>query len=83
MPHWLDAIKEEVVTNSSLQALQARIQQGEAIGLWKIVEGIILFKGRIYLVPDSKLTTSIINEFHRSTHEGYVKTFKKIKASFH
>lgn len=83
LPHWLDAIKEEVATNSTLQALLARIQQGEAVGPWREIEGIILFKDRIYLPSESKLTSTIINEFHGSTHEGYVKTFQRIKADFY
>ena len=43
---------------------------------------LFLFKERIFLSPDSKLTKTIINEFHGSTPEGHVKTFQRIKANF-
>ncbi|KAL5803158.1 hypothetical protein ACOSQ4_031463 [Xanthoceras sorbifolium] len=83
VPHWVDAIKEEIEGCHSLQELKHRILQDEAVGLWKFVEGIILFKDRIYLANDSKLIQDIIGEFHGSTHEGFVKTFQRIKANFY
>ena len=49
IPHWVDAVKEELQANSSLGELKQQIQQGEAIGPWKIVDGLILYKERIFL----------------------------------
>ena len=83
MPHLVDAIKEEIKSNPLLQELKRNILQEEAVGPWKFVDGIILFKDRIYLAHDSKLVRDIIGEFHGSTHEGFVKTFQRIKANFY
>lgn len=47
-----------------------------------MVDGIILFKDHI-LVLKSKITTTIINKFHGSTHEGYVKNHQGIKVNFY
>ncbi|KAI9160053.1 hypothetical protein LWI28_004616 [Acer negundo] len=83
VPHWLEAIKDEVAIDYTLQVLQEKIQQGEALGPWKLVDGIILFKDRIYFAMNSKLALAIIKEFHGSTHEGYVKTLQRIKSKFY
>lgn len=48
-----------------------------------MVDGIIFFKEQIYLPPNSKLTSSIIDEFHGSTREGYMKTLQRIKSNFY
>ena len=42
-----------------------------------------MFKDKIYLNPESKLVNNIIGEFHGSTHEGFVKTFQRIKSNFY
>ena len=82
LPYWLGAIKDEVKNQPFLQILYSIIQQGEAIGPWRVADGVILFKERIFLPLDSKLTETIINEFHGITHKGYVKTFQRIKVNF-
>ncbi|KAH7575754.1 hypothetical protein JRO89_XS02G0209200 [Xanthoceras sorbifolium] len=68
-PHLSEAIKEEVASGSTLQAPQDKIQHGEVLGPWKLVDGIILFKDHIYFAIDSKLTPAIIKKFHGSAHE--------------
>ncbi|KAL5820767.1 hypothetical protein ACOSQ3_022649 [Xanthoceras sorbifolium] len=83
LPHWIESIQDEVKNDPQQQALSAWIHQGEAIGPWQVVNGIIMFKKRIYLSPESKLPPTIINEFHGSIHKGYVKTFQQIKSDFY
>ena len=83
IPYLLEVIKEEITIAPTLQELQQRIQQGEALVPWYLVDGIILFKGRMYLPTNSKLNTIIINELCGSTNERYVKTLQRIKANFY
>ena len=82
IPHWVDAIKEALELDFAVKELIENIQQNEALGPWKLVDGLILYKEHIYLPSSSTLTNDIIREFHGSTHEGYVKTFHVIKANF-
>jgi len=58
VPHWLDAIKEELVEDSTSQILRENIQQGEAVGPWKEIDGIIFFKDHI---SSNKFSTSYID----------------------
>lgn len=56
----MDAIKEELKANVSMEELRDQIQQGEAIGPWKLVDGLILYKERIFLPSASHLTHDIV-----------------------
>ena len=50
IPHWLEAIKLELETYSSLQELmKGKIQKDEAIRPRKLLEGIILFKDQVLM----------------------------------
>ena len=83
IPHWLDAIQEETITDPNLQVLRTRIFQGGVVGPWKEIDGVILYKDRIFIASNSDLVQDVIKEFHGSTYEGYVKTFQRIKATFY
>ena len=51
----------------------------------KVVDDIIYYKGRIYLVPKSKLKAKILEETNDSPlgkHQGYLKTYRKIRERF-
>lgn len=47
------------------------------------MDRLILYKEHIFLPTASYLTHDIIQEFHGSTHEGYVKTSQRLKANFY
>lgn len=49
VPNWVEAIKQEIESSVALQELFQRIKDEEAIGLWKIMDGVIFFKAKIYL----------------------------------
>ena len=83
LPHWLKPIQTETQAAPKAQALVNLIQEGEAIGPWKYKDGLIFFKGRIYLLPRSSLIRPIIVEIHDGTHEGFFKTMKRLKHVFY
>lgn len=52
---------------------------------YKVVEGIILYKNRIYLTPGLKMKATIIKEFHDSPlvgYQGYSKTYKQVREKY-
>ncbi|GKE65366.1 hypothetical protein Tco_1519527 [Tanacetum coccineum] len=71
IPGWLDVIKEEQSTSSNVQRIIRLIHSDEAGGPWNFQDGILYFKGRIYLDKDSPSLQLIIEQFHNSTHEGF------------
>ncbi|KAA8517098.1 hypothetical protein F0562_017391 [Nyssa sinensis] len=60
IPNWVEAIKEEVKSNSDLQGLIKRIKGGKAVGPWEFKGGVIFFKEIIYLAKNSPLIKDII-----------------------
>jgi len=83
IPHWIEPIQEEILQEKELQDLVLKIQQGEALGPWSYKSGLIFFKGRIYLRPQSTLTKEIIHELHSGSHEGFHKMWHRLKSVFY
>jgi hypothetical protein len=52
---------------------------------YRIVDDIIYYKGRIYLVPESSFKKRVLQAFHNSSlagHQGFLKTYRQIKERF-
>jgi hypothetical protein len=52
---------------------------------YRIMDEIIYYKGRIYLVPDSSFKKRVFQSFHDSSlagHQGFFKTYRWIRESF-
>jgi hypothetical protein len=83
IPHWIEPIQQEVQQNPNLIALSEKIQQQNLQGPWCMQNGLIYFKGRIYLNSTSPIIAFIISEFHNNTYEGYQKGLKRIWSVFY
>ena len=59
------------------------VKDGEVVGLWRLQDRILFFKKNIYLEEDSALIPDIIEQFHNSTHEGFLKTFHRIRENLY
>ncbi|KAL6002417.1 hypothetical protein ACLOJK_034349, partial [Asimina triloba] len=57
LSNWVAAIKEEISSKTDLQDLVQRIQGDEAVGPWKLVDGVIFFKER---VPSCRFTITLM-----------------------
>lgn len=53
------------------------------LGPWQYKEGLLFFKDRIFLSENSALITAILEQLHGGFHEGYHKTFQRIRANFY
>lgn len=81
--NWLDIVKEEIQSNTDLRALVQHAQTGEAIEPWRFEDDILFFKDKIYLAGDSPLIPILLDQFHGSTHEGFVKTLQRVCLNFY
>jgi hypothetical protein len=63
--------------------LVSKVKEDEAVGPWVLRDGLLFFKERIYVAPESTLQQDIIAQFHDSSHEGFLKTFHRIRANFY
>jgi hypothetical protein len=59
------------------------VKEGEVMGKWELRDGLLLFKDRIYLAPNSSLCNDILGQFHDTTHKGVLKTFHRVRANFY
>lgn len=53
------------------------------MGPWESQDSILFFKERIYLPENSPLIPTIIQEIHDSSHEGFYKSFHRIREVFY
>lgn len=75
-------IKKELTTRPALQPLIEKVKAGKALGPWDFSDGLVWYKHKIFLPPDSELTRTIISFVHDSCHEGYLKTLYRITRDF-
>ena len=78
-----DQLRQEINGNSNLSALRDAIRGGVKPVQWSVVDGLILFKGRIFVLPSSDLLLSILESVHGAGHEGVHKTVHRLWADFH
>lgn len=65
-----------------VQSLIAPIQVGKIQGHWKVMNGLLYHKGKLFLNSDSIPIPIIVQEMHTSMHEGYEKTIVRVKQVF-
>lgn len=78
----LDQIRQEINGDSALSVLRDAIR-GVKPATWKVVDGLILFKGRVYVSPSSSILPAILESVHAVGHDGVHKTLHRLQADFH
>lgn len=78
----LKAIRREIEASLELSQLQQRILQGELGSDWIAQDGLIFFKGRLYLLPTSPIIPTLISFIHAMAHEGELKTLHHLCHDF-
>jgi hypothetical protein len=80
---WLEVIKEEIGRNPEMQHLAQKVREGEALGPWHYKDGLLFYKENIFLPESSSLIPTIMDQIHGGFHEGYHKTFQRIRANYY
>lgn len=78
-----ELVRSEIQQSDQLQQLLKNIQEEEAIGPWEYKNGLIFFKGRVYLLPASPLVEVVLSSVHNGSHEGYEKTLHRVAKDFY
>jgi hypothetical protein len=78
-----DDIKQEINGDVELSALPDAIRGGAKPTPWSVVDGLILYKDRVYVAPPSNLRQCILEQVHGAGHEGVHKTLHRLRADFH
>lgn len=85
LPQWdfLDTIKAEHVTSEEVQLQVQSIHSKEPSPSQIFEDGLLFYKGRIFLPKLSSLVETIISYVHNNSHEGYQKTLHRITRDFY
>jgi hypothetical protein len=75
--------QEEVATQPDMVQIRTAIEAGTAAAGWKIVDGMVLFKGRILLPATSALWPVVLCHAHDSGHERVQKTLARLRVQFY
>lgn len=82
--HWdlLAEIRTEQHGSEEVQLLINKVQESASSQSWDVQDGLLLYKGRIFLPKLSPLIDRIISSIHNSCHEGYQKTLYRLNREF-
>ena len=78
-----DEVRQEINGDSSLSELRDAIRGGAKLEAWSVVDGLILYNGRVYISSASALGPAILELVHGAGHEGLHKTLHRLRAGFH
>ena len=86
-PTWVADLKASYGTDSAIKDIIAAFQEGNTPPKgFSLMDGLLFFKGRIYLGSNSPLKSSILHHVHNGPlggHSGYVKTLHRVKQDFY
>lgn len=86
IPSWIEELRREHASDPSIQALHAQLQQGLLDpARYTEHDGVLFYKGRFYLSPQSPFREKVLKQMHDSPiggHSGYHKTYHRIKKDF-
>lgn len=71
VPNWISTVKEEMQVNNQLQNVVQSFKQGKLFEDWNYRDGVLYFKGQIYLDHQSSLVVVIVGEMYSQAHEGF------------
>jgi hypothetical protein len=77
-----DTLKAEVLADPQVKALHDRLTTGTAPEEWALVDGLLLYKGKIFVPDASTLWTPLLQQAYEAGHEGMEKTLHRWRASY-
>lgn len=81
-----EALEEEVEKDEMLQKLKADLIAGKEMKGFHLVEGKLLYKGRMVLTKSSSFIPNLLREYHDSPtggHSGEVKTYLRLASEWY
>ena len=70
-PTWLEEVTEEYLLDEKASKLLAELTISKSVGPFSLAQGIIHFKGRIWLHANSKLKKKVLQALHASAVAGH------------
>lgn len=78
-----EVLRTELRTDVQALALRADMAQGKAPDGWTDVDGMLLYKGRLFVPDASTLWPQLLAQAHEAGHEGIQKKLTRWRSSFY
>lgn len=65
-----DTLRAEQATDKQVATIRKQLDDGSATSGWQIVDGLLLFKGRVFIPDESPLWHQLLAAVHYVGHEG-------------
>jgi hypothetical protein len=79
----LDRIRATHDTDPTLRALRDELLADQRAAPWALTDGLVTFRGRVYLPPTSPLLLELVAATHDDGHEGVQRTLHRLRRDFH
>jgi hypothetical protein len=81
--HRPNSLRAEVATDPQIQDVRQQLAAGIVSPGWTELDGLLLFKGKVYVPHASTLWPIILSSAHDTVHEGIQKTIHRFQSSFY
>ena len=80
---FIDRLRLASATDPVLVALKAEIAADQRLAPWSLIDGMVAFRGRLYILPLSPLLQEVLATVHDDNHEGVQRTLHRLRRDFH
>jgi len=80
---YINLLRHATSTDLALVALQDELAAGTCASPWSLIDGLVAFKGRLYIPPASPLLHEVLTAAHDDGHEGVQRTLHRLRRDFH
>jgi hypothetical protein len=77
-----DELRAETAAKESLQLIKEDVLAGRKGDEWKLVDGLVMVRGKVYVAADSPSLPAILTAAHGMGHEGIEKTLHLLRQDF-
>jgi transposase InsO family protein len=78
-----DDLRQEINADVELSELRDAVRGGIKPSQWSVIDGLLLFKGRVYVAPSSAFQQVVLELAHNAGHEGVDKTLHRLRGDFY
>jgi hypothetical protein len=78
-----DSLQTEIAASPVLQQLKTEVANRGRGDDWRIIDGLITVKGKVFVPHDSAFLADILAHAHGASHEGTEKTWHRLRLDFH
>jgi len=81
--NFVDRLRQATSSDPALVALKDELTAGTRAAPWSLVDGLVAYKGCLYIPPASPLLREMLTVTHDDGHEGVHRTLHRLRRDFH